>query len=54
MIDAITTSNELLKATWRMDEQVVAKDIEKVHSANTSILNYNNEKIMIKRKRTSL
>lgn len=43
MIDAITASNELLKATWRMDEQVVAKGIEKVHIANTSILNYNNE-----------
>ena len=43
VIDAIKDSDALLKATWRMDEQAVAKGIDKVHIANTSILNYNNE-----------
>lgn len=43
VIDAIKDSDALLKATWRMDEQAVAKGIDKMHIANTSILNYNNE-----------
>lgn len=43
VVDAIRASDELLKATWSMDEQAVAKGIESVHLANTSILTYNNE-----------
>lgn len=41
--EAIVASDELLKATWRGDEEVVAQEIDKVHMANTSVLNYNNE-----------
>lgn len=43
VIDAISRSNELLQATWRGEEEAVAERIDKVHGANTSILNYNNE-----------
>lgn len=43
VIDAIRASDELLKATWNMDEQAVAKGVESVHLMNTSILTYNNE-----------
>ncbi len=43
VMDVIRVSDELLKATWDMDEQVVAKGIESVHQANASILTYNNE-----------
>ena len=43
VIEAISDSDELLQATWRGDEEAVAKGIDKVHAANTSILNYNNE-----------
>ncbi|MBQ3515205.1 MAG: AAA family ATPase [Lachnospiraceae bacterium] len=43
VLEAITASDELLKATWRRDEEAVAKGIDKVHMENTSILNYNNE-----------
>lgn len=43
VIQAITDSDELLQATWRGDEEAVAQGIDKVHEANTSILNYNNE-----------
>ena len=42
-MQAIRASDELLQATWRGDEEVVAQSIDKVHEANTSILNYNNE-----------
>lgn len=43
VMEAINASDELLQATWRMDENEVAKAIDKVHIANTSILNYNDE-----------
>lgn len=43
VMQAITSSDELLQATWRGDEEAVAEGIDKVHAANTSILNYNNE-----------
>lgn len=43
VMQAIQASDELLQATWRGDEEVVAQSIDKVHEANTSILNYNNE-----------
>lgn len=40
---AITDSEKLLKATWAMDEDKVAKMIHDVHTANSSSLVYNNE-----------
>lgn len=43
VIEAITASDELLQATLRGDGEAVAQGIDKVHKANTSILNYNNE-----------
>lgn len=43
VIDAISASDELLQATWRGDGDAVAEGIDKVHTAYTSILNYNNE-----------
>lgn len=43
VIEAIAASDELLRATWRGDEEAVAHGVDKVHEANTSILNYNNE-----------
>ena len=43
VIEAITASDELLQATWHGDEEKVAQGIDKVHEANTSILNYNDE-----------
>ncbi len=43
VMSAIRASDELLKATWDMDEKAVAKAVESVHLANTSILTYNNE-----------
>ncbi len=43
VMDAIKASDELLHATWREDENAVAKGIESVHQNNTSILNYNDE-----------
>lgn len=43
VVEAITASDELLWATWREDEEAVAKGIDAVHMENTSILNYNNE-----------
>ena len=39
---ALLNSRELLQATWREDEEAVAKYIEEAH-LNTSILTYNNE-----------
>ncbi|MBM6966282.1 AAA family ATPase [Massilimicrobiota timonensis] len=39
---ALLSSRELLEATWRKDEDVVARYIEEAH-LNTSILTYNNE-----------
>ena len=43
VMKAILASDELLQATWRMDEEAVAKGIDEVHMANTSILSYNDE-----------
>lgn len=43
VIEAINASDALLCATWMGDEETVAQGIDKVHEANTSILNYNNE-----------
>lgn len=40
---ALRTSDELLEATLRQDAAAVAEGIDKIHSANTSILSYNNE-----------
>ena len=40
---AITDSEKLLKATWAMDEDRVAKMIHDVHTSNSSSLVYNNE-----------
>lgn len=43
MIQAIATSDTLLRATWQKDSDAVAAAIDRVHSENTSILNYNDE-----------
>ena len=43
VMDAITTSEKLLKATWERDEEKVAAGIDKVHQENVSILEYNDE-----------
>ena len=43
VIEAIADSDELLKATWQKDSDAVAAAIDRVHSENTSILNYNDE-----------
>ena len=40
---AITDSEKLLKATWAMEEDKVAKMIHDVHTVNSSSLVYNNE-----------
>ena len=40
---AIADSEKLLKATWAMEEDKVAKMIHDVHTANSSSLVYNNE-----------
>ena len=42
MTKALLNSRELLEATWRKDEEAVARYIEEAH-LNTSILTYNNE-----------
>ena len=43
VIQAMEASSQLLKATWEKDAAAVAKGVEEVHMANTSILSYNNE-----------
>ena len=43
VMKAIHASDQLLEATWREDEQAVAKGVAAVHQANISILNYNDE-----------
>lgn len=40
---ALKKSENLLDATLRLDEETVAKGIDEIHSANTSVLAYNNE-----------
>lgn len=47
VVEAIEKSDELLQATWRGDEQAVAQGIDKVHEANTSILNCKKHGCMI-------
>ncbi len=44
VIEAIRASDGLLNATWRMDADAVARGIEEVHQANSSILAYSTEK----------
>lgn len=43
VIQAIRESDRLLRATWNRDKDAVAEGIERVHQANASILQYNNE-----------
>lgn len=43
VIAAIEASDRLLRATWQMDCEAVAKGIDEVHMANTSILQYHDE-----------
>lgn len=43
VIQSIIASDELLKATWRGDEDEVARGIDFVHTENTSLLTYNDE-----------
>ena len=42
-INAIESSEELLKATWEKNEKVVAEKVDEVHMNNTSLLKYNDE-----------
>lgn len=43
VVNALKDSDKLLQATWQKDEKMVASMIEAVHSANTSLLKYNDE-----------
>jgi hypothetical protein len=43
VVDALNHSDELLKAIWNKESEVVAKGVEAAHEANTSILEYNDE-----------
>lgn len=43
VVDAVTASEKLLKATINGDEEAVAKGIDAIHSENTSILSYHDE-----------
>ncbi len=43
VVELIERSEELLQATWDQEEEIVAKEIDRVHLENTSILSYNNE-----------
>ena len=43
VVKAIHASDQLLEATWRMDTGAVEEGILAVHTANTSILNFNDE-----------
>ena len=43
VVKAIKSSDELLKATLKCDEEKVAELIDRAHSDNTSILKYNDE-----------
>lgn len=40
---ALSASEKLLEATIRGDEDTVARELDKIHMENTSILSYNNE-----------
>lgn len=43
VVKSIEKSEQLLYATWGIQESIVAQMIDEVHSENTSILNYNDE-----------
>lgn len=43
VVQAIQQSDQLLNATWNQDCDAVARGIDEVHMANTSILKYNDE-----------
>ena len=43
VIDAIQKSETLLEATWNKNEDAVARGIDEIHMANTSVLAYNDE-----------
>jgi len=43
VVDAVKASEDLLDATLNMDAETVARGIDAVHSASTSILSYNDE-----------
>ena len=43
IVDAINSSEQLLKKTWKGDVESVAKALEKIHGETTSILQYNDE-----------
>lgn len=43
VINAIEHSQELLQATWNMEEEKVAEILDEAHQAHTSILTYNDE-----------
>lgn len=43
VVQAMKQSDQLLRATWNRDEDAVAKGVDEVHMANTSILEYNDE-----------
>lgn len=43
VVQAMQKSERLLAATWNRDEEAVAKGVQAVHMANSSILEYNNE-----------
>ena len=46
VIRAIADSDALLRSTWQKDERAVAKAIDTVHEANTSIVKYNDENLL--------
>ncbi len=43
LIQALSRSEELLRNTWALDGEAVAKAVEAIHSETASILKYNNE-----------
>lgn len=43
LMQALNASEELLQATWNLDEDTVAKGVDRIHQETASILKYNNE-----------
>ena len=43
LIEFQQESEKLLEATWEMDAETVAEQIEKIHAEYTSVIQYNNE-----------
>lgn len=43
LTDALNRSEELLKQTWALNGDAVAKNMEAIHNETTSLLKYNNE-----------